>query len=391
MTSLHGIITLNVGGTIFETTYNTLQQYPESIFCTSLLPKLKQAATTMIDQQQQPPTLFIDRSPHYFEIILQFLRTNKLVLPPSTSTEWLQALLDEALFFQLDSLVSLLHARCQGYKDIITSKSFVWPPGMRKIIFFIFCIALPNIQKPSITPDITREQAVHILLSHPVNSTVRFRGVCLATYDLSRFDFTNCNLNLSVLVKSKFEKCDMTDVSMVQAQCDYSIFDDATFLNSTLNYSVFRFAHCINCQFYKVNMENVDLANANLQYSSFRECNLSKVNLSHANLSHTTWFQVNCSSAQFYKCNMSNCTMEKVILDDAVLDSASMSQTTLKSCLLPGTHFEQVQLQDQVMFISCEFRKALYHMDTMKKANVKQSRFYECDWSGQDLRYKSNI
>ncbi|XP_074317721.1 BTB/POZ domain-containing protein At5g41330 [Silene latifolia] len=80
------IITINVGGQLFQTTHETLKQCPPN----SIL-------STFSNSNSVVP--FIDRDPHFFSIILSFLRTNYLNSPIS------QTLISEFQFYGIHHLL----------------------------------------------------------------------------------------------------------------------------------------------------------------------------------------------------------------------------------------------------------------------------------------------
>ena len=115
------IIQLNVGGTIFVTTKDTLMSQP-SMLC-SLIVHPNPA-------KQIDGAYFIDRDPQTFRWILNYLRGSQ-VLPLKNSPE-LMLLKEEAEYFAVDGLLSRIqhlscpsfavhdHVRVRGYKFTIT-------------------------------------------------------------------------------------------------------------------------------------------------------------------------------------------------------------------------------------------------------------------------------
>tara|TARA_B110000977_G_scaffold201795_1_gene298747 strand:+ start:6118 stop:6711 length:594 start_codon:yes stop_codon:yes gene_type:complete len=89
------IVKLNVGGQLFVTTRETVNNFP-SMLC-ALLQHSNPA--TVIDGY-----LFIDRDPHCFRWILNYLRGSK-ILPPKMSVD-MYLLLEEAQYFAVDGLVA---------------------------------------------------------------------------------------------------------------------------------------------------------------------------------------------------------------------------------------------------------------------------------------------
>lgn len=119
--SLSGeIIHLNVGGTRFSTSRQTLTWIPDSFF-TSLL------SGRIASQKDETGAIFIDRDPKLFSIILNFLRTKQVDLGEVS----LPTLRHEAEFYGITSLVRLLmlcedldHPTCGG----LLFHSYLAPP-----------------------------------------------------------------------------------------------------------------------------------------------------------------------------------------------------------------------------------------------------------------------
>ena len=88
-------IKLNVGGQQFMTSKSTLEKEPESMICRMVfgeLPSLK----------DENGAILIDRSPKYFDAILNYLRMGEIQLDHDVNVE---ALIQEAKFYGIMSLV----------------------------------------------------------------------------------------------------------------------------------------------------------------------------------------------------------------------------------------------------------------------------------------------
>jgi len=96
--SLNDIISLDVGGTRFETTRQTLLQDPNS-----MLARMFDPNSPMQPGVVRNGAVFIDRDPEYFRIVLSYLRNGSLL----AATD-LQAVLCEARFFSLSGLEELV-------------------------------------------------------------------------------------------------------------------------------------------------------------------------------------------------------------------------------------------------------------------------------------------
>ncbi|KAJ3087514.1 BTB/POZ domain-containing protein kctd6 [Quaeritorhiza haematococci] len=126
-TGNNDLVTLDVAGRIFKTTRSTLQAVPESMLAAMFredLPFLPGTLTPIkdtIDQGDDSTTrnsselkeksrdtgsIFLDRDPQTFEVVLRYLRTRKLLLE-NNSPITLEMVEAEADFFQLSELKSL--------------------------------------------------------------------------------------------------------------------------------------------------------------------------------------------------------------------------------------------------------------------------------------------
>jgi hypothetical protein len=91
------IITINIGGKIFQTKLETLMGYKDTLF-------YKLFSSNKLDISQE---IFIDRSYDYFEYILSFFR-NKKVDCSSLSSKQLDRLLIEVEFYEIQELIEFI-------------------------------------------------------------------------------------------------------------------------------------------------------------------------------------------------------------------------------------------------------------------------------------------
>lgn len=82
------IITLDVGGKIFKSFKSTLCFPKEGLL------------STLIENKTVGEILFLDRDPQYFEIVLTYLRTKKIFIPPNLSQELVDMEFDFFAIFQ---------------------------------------------------------------------------------------------------------------------------------------------------------------------------------------------------------------------------------------------------------------------------------------------------
>ena len=153
------MIVMDVGGQIFRTTRGTLttvdcffsrmlgsdwreSQQPQSSFdtsgeCTSPQPK----GSGQI--QQTPVTVFIDRDPLCFPLILSYLRSQRVFIPADADKVFLEKLLVEADYYQLDTLSTQVteelarRAECADQSDTMDAQDVyrTIPPSEVQVFF----------------------------------------------------------------------------------------------------------------------------------------------------------------------------------------------------------------------------------------------------------------
>jgi len=106
-------VRLNVGGTLFVTTKTTLCKDPNSF-----LFRLCQEETELISEKDETGSYLIDRDPHYFVPVLNFLRHGKLVLDKQMSEE---GVLEEAEFYNISDLIRLVKQRIYDRDNTVPS------------------------------------------------------------------------------------------------------------------------------------------------------------------------------------------------------------------------------------------------------------------------------
>eukprot|EP01084_Bolivina_argentea_P176007 304655_1 len=108
-----GIITLNIGGTKYQTTITTLCSNSNCIFAAMFSGKYLLKAS-------EDGSYFVDRNGEHFRYILDFLRTNQCIIPKSDYL--LKHLYAESEFYQLPSLKIQLLMQ-QFSSNILTRKN----------------------------------------------------------------------------------------------------------------------------------------------------------------------------------------------------------------------------------------------------------------------------
>ncbi|DBB03558.1 hypothetical protein WJX82_011164 [Trebouxia sp. C0006] len=89
------IVSLNVGGTSFTTSRDTLCKDSHSMLA-------RMFSGSLLSRRDEKGRVFLDRDPKHFRLILNYLRDGEVCLP--ACPQELQEILQEALFYQLDGL-----------------------------------------------------------------------------------------------------------------------------------------------------------------------------------------------------------------------------------------------------------------------------------------------
>ena len=98
-------ITLNVGGQIFMTSRSTLVLREPSCMLSRMFSGSEEGMMPSI--RDNTGAFLIDRSPKYFDPILNYLRTGNLIIDPSISPE---GVLEEARYYGIDSIIPRLES-----------------------------------------------------------------------------------------------------------------------------------------------------------------------------------------------------------------------------------------------------------------------------------------
>ncbi|XP_070073218.1 BTB/POZ domain-containing protein KCTD9 isoform X3 [Drosophila takahashii] len=212
-------VKLNVGGQIYATTIDTLVgREPDSMLARMFL----QDGSMMPSERDEKGAFLIDRSPRYFEPIINYLRHGQFVCDSNISV---LGVLEEARFFGIYSLVTHLEERL-GQQEA--------PMGDRPL---------------------TRNDVIKAIIQTSVITELRFQGVNLSGADLRKLDFRNinfkyanmshCNLSHTNLSHTCLERADLQYANLECAQLvsvrglcanmillfDYTVQQNECFLN----------------------------------------------------------------------------------------------------------------------------------------------------------------
>ncbi|XP_020916448.1 BTB/POZ domain-containing protein KCTD5 [Exaiptasia diaphana] len=102
-------VKLNVGGTCFLTTKQTLCRHPNSF-----LSRLCAEDPDLPSDKDESDAYMIDRDPRYFAPILNYLRHGKLIIDRDLHDE---GVLEEAEFYSIEPLVKIIKQKIQDRED----------------------------------------------------------------------------------------------------------------------------------------------------------------------------------------------------------------------------------------------------------------------------------
>lgn len=185
-------VTLNVGGKYFTTSRRTLtMSEPES-----MLARMFSQDKTFFSPscRDKNGAYLIDRSPKYFEPILNYLRCGELVYDKHINPE---GILAEATFFGIVSIIPTL-------EDILQTS-----------------------RKSRDQAPLTRRDVVNTLINSSVAQTLRFQGVNLAGANLSKLDLRAINFKYANLQGCNLAGANLSWCCLERADLSHAVLDSA--------------------------------------------------------------------------------------------------------------------------------------------------------------------
>lgn len=289
-------VLLNVGGKHFATTRSTLVSKEP---CSMLGRLFGQGSDGVVwpSARDSHGAYLVDRSPTYFEPLLNYLRHGQLILDRGVSP---RGVLEEAKFFGIESIIpELERISQQGDSD----------PGD--------CLPL------------TRQDVIRILTRTSHLSELRFQGVDLSGADLSRLDLRHIN----------FKWANLRQCRLTYANLSYCCLERADLTLANLEG-----AQLVGAKMMRANMEAAHLRSCNMEDPAGNSANLEGVNLKDADLDGSQMAGVNLRVATLKNANLQNCHLRQAILAGADLENCNLSGSDLHEANLRGAN-----LKDAVM------------------------------------------
>lgn len=194
-------VTLNVGGKSFTTSKRTLQTKEPNSMLARMFAENTDGYLLAPSNMDDNGAYLIDRSPIYFEPVLNFLRNGQLIFDSYVNPE---GILEEAKFFGIESIIPLLE------QIIVTSK-------------------VPRDDIP-----LSRRDVINALIRSPNTSELRFQGVNLAGSDLSKLDLRHINFKFANLRGCNLTGCNLSYCYMERADLSHALLDGAQLLGISL-------------------------------------------------------------------------------------------------------------------------------------------------------------
>ena len=92
------LVTINVGGTKYQTTRDTINKYPES-----------KLAKALKDGDTNNTEMFLDRNGRFFDYILEFMRLDTISLMPLKDEQFVKRLLIAAKYYNIEPLIEYIN------------------------------------------------------------------------------------------------------------------------------------------------------------------------------------------------------------------------------------------------------------------------------------------
>ncbi|KAL8611223.1 hypothetical protein ACOMHN_013654 [Nucella lapillus] len=283
---------LNVGGKLFATTVSTLTRTDGQSMLARMFTHGDVEWQSAVDDTG---AYLIDRSPLYFEPILNYLRHGQLVLDKSVNP---QGVLEEAKFFGLSSLIEQL-------EDVIERE-----------------------QPPDDSTPITRRELVMALMVTPTNKELRCQGVNFSGANLSKLDLRYINFKYAILRKANLSGANLSYCNFERADLCSATLDSANLLGVKVLCANMEGTSMRGCNFEdpagsRANMEGALMKNVDLEGSHMAGVNLRVANLKNANLQNCDLRGAVLAGADLENCDLSGCDLQEANLRGANLKGAT--------------------------------------------------------------------
>ncbi|XP_013785088.1 BTB/POZ domain-containing protein KCTD9-like [Limulus polyphemus] len=287
---------LNVGGQLFATTRSTLVTKEP----TSMLARMFSApdgsfmSPSAVDFQG---AFLIDRSPVYFEPLLNYLRHGQLILDKNVNPA---GVLEEAKFFGIESVTLTLETIIQEEQGLTDHSA------------------------------LSRRDVITSLVSTSHVSELRFQGVNLEGADLSKLDLRHINFKYANLRNSTLKWANLSFCCLERADLSHANLEGAVLLGVKM---------------LCANLEGAILQGCNMEDPAGCRANMEGVNLKGANLEGSQMAGVNLRVATLKNANLQNCDLRGAVLAGADLENCDLSGSDLHEANLRGANLKDAAFE----------------------------------------------
>lgn len=190
-------VTLNVGGKCFATSKSTLTGKEPGSMLARMFAEDNGGYFLSPSAVDKNGAYLIDRSPKYFEPLLNYLRIGQLIYDNNVNPE---GILEEARFFGIDTLIPVL-------EQIIKERR----------------VAHDDVP-------LNRRDVVDVLIRTPLKAELRFQGVDLRGADLRKLDLRHINFKYANLHGCKLMGANLSWCCLERANLSHAILDGAQLL-----------------------------------------------------------------------------------------------------------------------------------------------------------------
>ncbi|XP_046591975.1 BTB/POZ domain-containing protein KCTD9 isoform X1 [Neodiprion lecontei] len=289
-------LTLNVGGKYFVTTRSTLTNKEPMSMLARMFSQGDDDTGWRIQPsaQDQNGAFMIDRSPTYFEPLLNYLRHGELILEKNINPA---GVLAEARFYGIEGAFEILEPMIAKYS-----------PDEKE------------------TAPLTRRDVLRAILSTSAPHELRFQGVNLAGTDLSRLDLRNINFKYANLHGCRLCGTNFSGCNLERADLSGSNMEGAQLLMVRM---------------LCVNLEAACLKGCNFEDPTGLRANLEGANLKGANLEGSNMAGINLRVATLKNAKLRNCDLRAAVLAGADLEFCDFSGSDLNEANLRGANLKE--------------------------------------------------
>lgn len=272
------IVWLNVGGTVFATTKETLMRQPGSLLGAI-------ASDDVSLPLDDAGRAFVDRDPALFSIVLNSLRDGAGECALPESRELLTRLWSEARFYG----VAALEEEVESELARLASK----PISRGLVLQLLHSASDGRLQLPATK------------LTGLVLSFLRLSDSILTGSDCSGADFSGSDLSRCQATFASFAGANMTSATLAEARLEQSVFRGA-------------------------NLVRAIVTGADLRGADFRDCDLRRANLTSASVKGALWLGATLEKAVVISVDLRASDMTGLILREANMEGSDLSGAVLR-------------------------------------------------------------